>query len=325
MKFKIWACAIAALCVPCLPVAAAEAGYPDKPVRLIVASPPAGAGDYFARAISVGLGKKLGQSIIIDNRGGASGTIGATAVATAPADGYTILMGQSTGMVVAPHILPKLGYNTLTDLKPISLVASQPMVLVVNPKLPVHDLKEFIAYAKAHPGELNYGSSGSGSPSHLAGVLFDAAAGIQTVHVAYKGGAPAMNALMGGEIQFQFAPIVAVMTQVEAGRLRALAVTSAEPTPAAAHVPTIAAAGGPPHFALSAWFALFAPAQTPPAIVQRLYQETLAVLQEPEMKARFLKEGADAIGSTPEECDRFVRAEYARYAKLVKDANIKGD
>ena len=324
MNLKTWACAaIAALGAHCLPAAADS--YPDKPIRMIVAAPPGGAADYFARAVGVGLGEKLHQPLVIDNRGGASGTIGSMAVATAPADGYTILMGQSTGMVVAPHILKKLGYDTLTDLKPISLVASQPMVLVVHPGLPIHNMKEFIAYAKAHPGEMNYGSSGSGSPSHIAGILFDSAAGTKTMHVPYKGGGPAITALLGGEIQFMFAPIVSVMQQVDGGRLRAIAVTSAKPTPAAPNVPTVSQAGGPQNFTLSAWFGMFAPAKTPPAIVQRLYKETHAVLSDPEVKARFVKEGADAVGNTPEEYDRFVRAEYAKYAKLVKDANITSE
>jgi tripartite-type tricarboxylate transporter receptor subunit TctC len=317
MKFRLACCALATALAPTI----ATADYPEKPVRMIVPAAPGGGADFVARAIASSLGVNLGQPVIIENRAGASGTIGAELTAKAAPDGYTLLMAQSTSVTIAPHIYKKLNYDTLTDFAPVTLAALAPNILVVHPSVPANSVKELIALARAKPGALNFGSSGSGAPSHLAGEIFNSMAGVDMVHVPYKGAGLAVTALLGGTIQVMFAPMVAVMTQVKANRLRALGVTSTKPSQTAPDLPTIADSGLT-GYEISSWFGIFAPARTPQAIVERLFQETAKVLKQAEIKERFAQEGAEPVGNTPKEFNAYVRAEYVKYAKVVKDTGV---
>ena len=303
---------------------AQPAAYPNKPVRLIVPAAPGGGADFLARIISTKLSEQTGQSFVVDNRSGASGTIAADAAAKSLPDGYTLLLGQSTSIAIAPHLYQKLGYDTLRDLRAVTLVAEVPNILVVHPSVPANTVKELIALAKAKPGSLNFGSAGNGAPSHLAGEMFKGAAGVNMVHVPYKGAGPAVNDLLAGQIQIMFAPMVAVLPQVKAGRLRALAVTSAKRSAAIPELPTLSEAGLS-GFAIVSWFGFFVPMATPQAIVDKLHAETVKALKSGDTAERFAKEGAEPEGNTPAEFTAYVLQEYARYAKVVKDNNIKAD
>lgn len=300
------------------------ADYPDKPIRLIVPAAPGGGADFVARIVGVKLTETLGQSVVVDNRAGASGTIAADITAKSTADGYTMMMGQSTSVVIAPHLYKKLGYDTLRDLTPVTLVAQVPNILVVHPSVAATSVKELIALAKSRPDLLNFGSSGSGAPSHLAAEMFKSAAGVSMLHVPYKGAGLAVNGLLAGEIQVMFAPIVAVLPQVKAGRLRALAVTSMARSAAAPELPTLAESGLP-GYEISSWFGLFVPNNTPAPVISRLYRETAKALQSADVRERFAREGAEPIGNSPAEFNSYVRAEFAKYAKIVKDTGVKVD
>ncbi len=307
-----------------LPARAQPAGYPNKPVRLIVPAAPGGGADFLARIVSTKLAEQTGQTFVVDNRAGASGTIAADATAKAAPDGYTVLLGQSTSIAIAPHLYQKLGYDTLKDLRAVTLVAEVPNILVVHPSVPASNVKELIALAKSKPNLLNFGSAGNGAPSHLAGEMFKGSAGVNMVHVPYKGAGPAVNDLLAGQIQVMFAPMVAVLPQVKAGRLKALAVTSAKRSPAVPDLPTLSEAGLT-GFEIVSWFGFFVPAATPQAVVDKLHAETVKALKSPDTIERFAKEGAQPEGNTPAEFALYVQQEYARYAKLVKDNNIKAD
>jgi tripartite-type tricarboxylate transporter receptor subunit TctC len=317
-------CALSLLALAATPTQAQTGAYPNKPVRLIVPAAPGGGADFLARIVSTRLQEQTGQSFVVDNRSGASGTIAADATAKSAPDGYTVLLGQSTSIAIAPHLYPKLPYDTLRDLRAVTLVAEVPNILVVHPSLGVNTVKELIALAKAKPGTLNFGSAGNGAPSHLAGEMFKGAAGVTMTHVPYKGAGPAVNDLLAGQIQVMFAPIVAVLPQVKAGRLKALAVTSAKRSQAAPELPTLAESGLD-GYAIVSWFGLFVPMATPQAVVDRLHAETLKALKNPETIERFAKEGAVPEGSTPAEFLAYVQQEYARYAKVVRDNGIKAD
>ncbi len=316
----------AALVLLQAPVAAQapSAAYPNKPVRLIVPAAPGGGADFLARIISTKLTEQTGQSFVVDNRAGASGTIAADLTAKAPADGYTLLLGQSTSIAIAPHLYGKLPYDTMRDLRAVTLVAEVPNILVVHPSVPAQSVKELIALAKAKAGTLNFGSAGNGAPSHLAGEMFKSAAGVNLVHVPYKGAGPAVNDLLAGQIQIMFAPMVAVLPQVKAGKLRALAVTSAKRSAAVPELPTLAESGLA-DFAIVSWFGFFVPMATPQAVVDKLHQETLKALKNPETIERFSKEGAEPDGMAPTPFGSYVQQESARYAKVVKDNNIRAD
>ncbi len=307
-----------------LPARAQPAAYPNKPVRLIVPAAPGGGADFLARIVSTKLAEQTGQTFVVDNRAGASGTIAADATAKAAPDGYTVLLGQSTSIAIAPHLYQKLGYDTLKDLRAVTLVAEVPNILVVHPSVPASNVKELIALAKSKPNLLNFGSAGNGAPSHLAGEMFKGSAGVNMVHVPYKGAGPAVNDLLAGQIQVVFAPMVAVLPQVKAGRLKALAVTSAKRSPAVPDLPTLSEAGLA-GFEIVSWFGFFVPSATPQAVVDKLHAETVKALKSPDTIERFAKEGAQPEGNTPAEFALYVQQEYARYAKLVKDNNIKAD
>ncbi|MES2979274.1 MAG: tripartite tricarboxylate transporter substrate binding protein [Pseudomonadota bacterium] len=298
--------------------------YPNKPLRLVVPAAPGGGADFLARIVGLKLGEAMGQSVVVENRAGASGTIAADLTAKAPGDGYTMLMGQSTSIVIAPQMYQKLTYDTLRDLTPVTLVAEVPNVLVVHPSVPANSVKDLIALAKGKPDLVNFASSGNGAPSHLAGEMFKSATNVSMTHVAYKGAGPAVNALIAGEIQVMFAPIVAVLPHVKSGRLRALAVTSAARTSAAPELPTLAESGLP-GYEISSWFGLFVPSSTPAPVVDKLYRETLKVLRSADVKERFAKEGAEPVGSSPAEFKNYVRQEFTKYAKVIKDNGIKAD
>lgn len=309
--------------LPWLGMAVAQ-DYPSKNIRLIVPAAPGGGADFLARIVGLKLSEAMNQAVVIDNRAGASGTIAADLTAKSAGDGYTVLMGQSTSIVIAPQIYQKLNYDTLRDLKPVTLVAEVPNVLVVHPSVPANSVKEFIALAKAKPGVLNFGSSGKGAPTHLAGEMFKTATGTSLVHVPYKGAGPSVNALIAGEIQVMFAPIVAVLPHVKTGRLRALAVTSAGRSAAAPELPTLAESGLT-GYDISSWFGLFVPSSTPDAVVDKLYRETARLLKTPDVIERFSKEGAEPVGNTPANFNNYVRQEYVKYTKVIKDNGIKAD
>jgi tripartite-type tricarboxylate transporter receptor subunit TctC len=295
--------------------------YPTKPIRFIVPYPPGGGTDIIARIMQEPLTRALGQPIVIENRGGAGGALGSEVVAKAAPDGYTILFTLSSHTI--NPVLYKLPFNTERDFAPISLVASLPQILAANPNVPVKNVQELIAAAKAQPGRLTFGSVGNGSPSHIAGELLKLKAGIDITHVPYKGGGPAVADALGGQVQFIIVSIPAAMAYVRSGRLRPLAVTTLKRSPAAPDVPTVAEATGFSDYEVDSWYALFAPAGTPQAIVDRLAQEVARAVQLPEVKQKLLEQGADAVGSSPAELDRVVKSELKKWAQVVRDAKIK--
>jgi len=304
------------------PVLANE--YPDKPIKLLVPAAPGGGADFIARTMSNRLTEAFGQNIVIENRAGASGTIAAELMTKSPPNGYTILLAQSTLTVIAPHLYKKLNYDTLKDMVPVTMVAQMPFMMVVHPSIPVNNVKELIAYAKAKPGELNFSSSGNGAGSHLAGEMFNGATGLKLTHVPYKGAGPAINAAVAGEVQIAFAPIVAVLPLVKSNRLKAIAVTTLNRSLASSETPTLAESGLA-GFDINTWFGLFVPANTPQEIVDRIYREAVKVIKHPEVTERFIREGADPVGNTSAEFGKIVRSEYIKFAKIVKDSGAKID
>src|SRR5215470_11825452 len=276
-----------------LPAAAqAPLAYPSRPVKLVVPFPPGGPLDVIGRAIAQKLTEVWGQSVVVDNRPGAGGNIGADVVAKSPPDGYTILMGALSTHAVNPSLYATMPYDPIKDFAPITLVAITPNVLVVNASLPVNSAKEFIAYAKANPGKLAFGSGSNGSAGHLAGELFKVETGSDAVHVPFKGGAPATQALLAGDKQFMFDNLANAMAQVKAGKLRALAVTTAERSKLAPELPTMAEAGLP-GFDISTWYGLLAPAGTPKAVIDKWNAEVTKILNSPDMRERLLAQGAE--------------------------------
>jgi tripartite-type tricarboxylate transporter receptor subunit TctC len=305
------------------PAAGAEP-FPAKPARLVVPFPPGGPLDATGRAIAQKLTEAWGQSVIVENKPGAGGNIGADYVAKSPADGYTIVMGALSTHAVNPSLYPKMPYDAKKDFAPITLVAITPNVLVVNPSLPVHSVKELIAYAKANPGKLSFGSGSIGSAGHLAGELFKVDAGVDMVHVPYKGAAPAMQALLAGDTQLMFDNLASAMSQVKAGKLRALAVTTAQRSKLAPDLPTMAEAGVP-GFDISTWFGLLAPAGTPPEVVAKWNADVTKILTASDMRERLASQGAEAAPDTPAEFARFIDEELVKYAKIVKASGAKVD
>jgi tripartite-type tricarboxylate transporter receptor subunit TctC len=303
--------------------AIAQAGYPAKPIRFVVPYPPGGGTDIIARIVQPRLSEGLGQPIVIDNRGGAGGVVGTEIAARAAADGYTFLFTLSS-QTINPALF-KVPYDVERDFASVSMVASLPQVIAVNPTVPANTLKDLIAAAAAKPGQLSYASVGNGSPSHIAGELLKLKTGIDIVHVPYSGGGPAVAATLGGQVPILFVSIPPAMPHVRAGKLRALAVTTLKRSPAAPNVQTVAEALGIKEYEVDSWYALFAPAQTPRAMIERMRQEIVKVVQTSEMKEKLLQQGADAVGGTPEELDRIVKAELVKWRALVRDAGIKAD
>jgi tripartite-type tricarboxylate transporter receptor subunit TctC len=305
-----------------IPFWAAAQPYPSKPIHFVVPYPPAGPLDTVARLVGQRVSENVKQPVIVENKPGAGGNIGADLVAKAAPDGYTLLMGAVATHAINPTLYASIPYDAEKDFIPVTQIASTPNVLVVNPSLPVTNVHDFIAYAKAHPGSLNFGSGSTGSAGHLAGELFKSLAGVEMTHVPYKGAAPAMNDLIGGQIQLMFDNLASSLGQIKAGKVRALAVTTARRTELAPDLPTIAESGLP-GFDINTWFGLFVPAGTPQPIVQRLHDEFVKALEAPEVRAKMLALGAEPVGNTPEQFARYIRSEAVKYAKLVKISGAK--
>jgi tripartite-type tricarboxylate transporter receptor subunit TctC len=298
--------------------------YPAKPVRLIVGFAPGGAADFVARALGDALGRVLGQSIVIENRAGAGSSIAAEYVAKSAPDGYTMLIASPSSISVNPALNPKIGYSP-RDLAPITKVSSSPLLVAVNPGAGVASIRDLIAAAKKAPGRLNYASSGNGSAPHLAGVLFTRLAGVDMVHVPFKGGGPAVQSVLAGDTQVTFATPPSVLPLVQAGRLRALAVTSRLRTPLVPDLPSMEEAGLA-DYEMSFWYGFFVPAGTKPEIVKKLFEATINALQQPEVKQAFAREGTETAASrSPEEFAAFLAEDAKFWVRLVKESGAKLD
>ena len=316
------ASALGLLLSPALSVA--QSDYPSKPIRLIVGFPPGGSTDIVGRIVALKLGERLGQQVIVENKGGAGGTIGAEMAAKAAPDGYTLTVGTTSTHAVAAGAYSKLPYDPVRNFAPISLVAITPYLLVVNPQLPANTLAGFVALAKSQPGKLNYASAGNGSTTHLAMEMFDDAAGINLVHIPYKGNGPADIAILANEVQSIFGSMPALLQNVKAGKLRALAVGTPRRSPALPEVPTVAESGYP-GFEAALWLGILAPAGTPQPIIERLNRELTAIVATADFKSLMDKNGADAISNTPEQFAAMIRAEVDRYTRVVKAVGVKLD
>ena len=303
--------------------AAADA-YPARPIRFVVAFPPGGGTDIIARSIAQKLAERIAQQVVVDNRPGAGGNIGTDIVAKSAPDGYTILMGSAGPLAINASLFAKMPFDPIKDLAPVTLAASTPNVLVVHPSLPARTVKELIALARSRPGEINFASSGHGTPAHLAGELFDSMAGVKLVHVPYKGAAPALADLLGGQVQLMFSTMPPALPHVKDGKLRALAVTSRKRSPAAPELPTIDEAALPGFEAIT-WHGVVAPAGTPAAIIARLNREIVAILHLPEVVERLSGQGAEALGSTPEEFASYIKSESVKWAKVVRESGAKAE
>jgi tripartite-type tricarboxylate transporter receptor subunit TctC len=295
--------------------------YPNRPIRMIAPSSAGGPVDVIARALSVGLSDALGQQIVVDNRAGAAGLIGAEIVAKSTPDGYTLLMGFSGPLAIVPHLVKSVPYDTNKDFAPITLAASGPYVLLVHPSLPVKSVKELIDLAKSQPGKLNFASGGTGVGIHMAGELFNLAAGVKITHVPYKGAGPGMTALLAGEVNMMFNGLSAALPQVKAGRLRALAVGGDKRSTLLPDLPTVAESGL--QFNTSGWYGLLGPAGLPRALVNKLRNDTVRALAAPDTKERLTALAVESIGSTPEEFAAQLKQEYAQWGKVVKVAGLK--
>ena len=311
---------VAVLVLVCTGASAAD--YPSKPIRWISPWPPGGANDVFSRDIGRKLSDAFGQPVIVDNRPGAAGTIGSDVAAKAPADGYTVVMGSSPTHAIAPSLYPQLPYDPVRDFTAVTLVGTVPNVLVVHPSLAAKNVKELIALAKASPGRLNFASAGNGTSQHLSGELFKTLAGVDMVHVPYKGTAPAMVDLIAGQVQLAFDNVTTIVPYIQAGKLRALAVTPAKRSAILPDVPTVAEAGVPGYEA-SVWFGVFAPAGTPQPVIARLHAEILKALNTADLRARMVAMGTDISGMGPAEFQAFVRKEVPKWAEVVRKANVK--
>ncbi len=304
--------------------AAQAAPYPSKPIKIIVPFAPGGPNDILARIVGQKLNELWGHPAIVENRGGAGGTIGVEAGAKSPADGYTIVMGGSSNLAVAPGLYAKLPYDPLRDLTPIVNVAIVPYVLAVNPHVPARSVKELVAIARSKKGLLSYGSSGTGSMSHLAAELFRAASGADLVHVPYKGTAPAVTDVIAGQIDMMLADLAAVAPHEKAGKLRLLAAAGSKRTPAAPQLPTMEEAGVK-GYAVDAWFGIVAPAGVSKDIVAKLNAAVVNGLKSPEVKQRFDQLGYEAIGNTPEQFGVTIRTDIDKFARVIKSAGIKAE
>jgi tripartite-type tricarboxylate transporter receptor subunit TctC len=318
----------AALCAAAVLAAATltahAAGFPDKPVKITVGFAAGGGADIVARQLGVQMGVQVGQSFIIDNKPGATGTIAATSVARSPADGYTLFLGSQSTMLVAPAIYPKLPFDPVKDFTPVSMLVSMPMVLVVHPGVPAKNVQELIALARGDKG-LAYASAGAGGPQHVAGELFANLAKLHLTHVPYKGEAPALTDVIGGQVPVMFSNLPAVMPYVQSGKLRALAISSAKRHPAYPDLPTIAEAAKLPDFEVLTWYGIFAPAGTPAEVAKKLEVETVAALKSRELSGKLAEQGFTVVGSTQQQFTAFMQSEVPRWARLIKDAHVRAD
>ena len=296
--------------------------FPSKPIRLISPYPPAGANDLLARIIAPKLGESLGQNVVVENRAGATGNIGAELVARAPADVHTLLMGQAGNLTINISLMAKMPFDPVRDFSPITLVASTPNVLVVHPSLPVRTVKDLIALAKAKPGQINYATSGIGSPGHLAAELLNKSAGINLVHIPYKGAAPALMDVVAGNAHLYFTSAMSAQPFIPSGRLRMVAVASAKRSPSLPNVPTVAESGYP-DFDVSSWWGVVAPAGTPREVITRLQAEIQRVIGLPDIRAKIAEQGADIVTNTPEQFAAYIKSETAKWAKLIREVGVK--
>jgi len=318
------ACALALVVATALPMSAEAQSWPQKPIRLVVPFPAGGPADVAARMLAQKMNEDWGQPVIVDNRPGAGGNIGADFVAKSPPDGYTIVMGAVSTHAINVTLYSKLPYDPIKDFAPITLITSVPNVLVVHPSVPARNVKELIALAKARPGALNFASGSTGSAGHLAGELFKAMAHVDMVHIPYKGAAPAVVDLMAGQVSLMFDNLASALPNIRAGRVRALAVTTLRRSPMLPELPTISEAGlrG---FDVATWFGVLAPAGTPPEIVTKLNAEIVRILRTPEMKERLATLGAEPVGNKPEEFAAFIKAEIPKYARVIKASGARAD
>jgi tripartite-type tricarboxylate transporter receptor subunit TctC len=304
--------------------ARSQESYPDKPIRLIVASAIGGASDIVSRILGEKLQQQLGQSVLVEAKPGANGNLAAEFVARAPADGYTLMMGTIGVMAINPFMYKSVRYDPMKDFTPVARLVSFSNLLVVHPSIPVKSVAELIAYAKAHPGKLRYGSPGSGGSPHMAMVVFGQMAGLDLVHVPYKGAAPALNDLMGGHIDMAFSDPLLTLQHARAGKVRALAVSGSKRLASDPGIPTVAEAGLP-GYAVSGWLGIVAPAGTPPDRVAKLNAALNNALAMPDVRAKLEAQGSEILPGTPEEFGRFLHAEHDRWKKVVGDAKLAAD
>jgi tripartite-type tricarboxylate transporter receptor subunit TctC len=313
---------VAGLAASLLAAAALAQGYPAKPIRLIVPFAAGGGNDNIARLVGKQLSESLGQPLVIDNRPGAGGVLGAELAAKAAPDGYTLFLGGVGSHAVNPNLNANLPYDPIRDFAPVALLASAPLILVVHPSVPAASFKAFVALARSKPGQLNYASNGNGTSSHLAAVMFDSMAGVDMVHVPYKGLSPALTDLLSGRVQLMFSSVVAILPHIRAEKLRGLAVTGAKRMPSMPDLPTIAESGLPGYEA-SSWYGVLAPAGTPREIVVKLNAEFVKALAQPEVRTSLVAEGAEPIGGTPEQFAAYIISEKERMGKLIREAKIR--
>ena len=323
LTHKMAVAALTALAVLAGGAASAQA-FPTKPMKQIVPYGPGGPADSLGRAIADRMGKALGQPMVIENIGGAGTMLGADAAARAPADGYTVLFASFASFVSNPLMAPKLSYDVDRDFVGVGLIATTPLVMIVSPDLPVKTVKEFVAYAKANPGKLNYGSSGSGSTVHLAAELFRAQTGVDMVHVPYKSSAEVLNALLGGQVQMAFDIVLSAKPQIEAGKVRALAVTDADRSTLLPNVPTVAESGYP-EYAANTWFGLATRRGTPQPVIDRLNAELEKIVKDPEMQKRFEPLAMELRSSTPEGMMQLAARDRVKWGKIIADQGIKAN
>jgi len=296
--------------------------YPSKPLRMVITFPAGGPTDVVVRLVTQRLTDAWGHPVIIDNRGGAGGIVGTEIVSRAAPDGYTFLVGTAGGMTINPALHAKLPYDSFRDFAPVGMLVMNPQILIAHPSVAAKNVKELVALAKETPGQLNFGSAGSGTATHLGLELLKLSTGMQAVHVPYKGGAPALTDLIGGQIHLLWLSIPSVLPHVKAGRIRALAVSTLKRTASAPDTPTVAESGYP-GFEYANWNALFAPAKTPPAHVQRINEQIVKALKEPDIAQKLIVQGADPAPGTPEELARYMRADHEKWKKVIQGAGIK--
>ena len=303
---------------------AAAQGYPAKPIRLIVPFPPGGSADILARAIGQKAGEGLGQTLVVENRPGAGTAIGAEALARSAPDGYAVMIGTVSSHAINPALNPKLPFDPVKDFTAVSLVATIPFAMIVHPSVQAKNVQEFVALARAKPGSFNYSSAGNGTSNHLAGELFKSMAGIDIVHIPYKGSAPALNDLVAGQVALMFDLVLTAAPHVKSGAARGLAVTGAQRSSVLPELPTVAESGLP-GYEVSAWFGIFAPAGVPEPVVQRLNAEFVKALRDSDLRQRLASQGAEPLTSTPAEFAAYLRSEIDKWGKVVKAAGMKVD
>jgi tripartite-type tricarboxylate transporter receptor subunit TctC len=315
--------AIAAACLITAPMFAAAQPYPNRPIHLVVGFPPGGINDIVARIVGQKMSESLGQPVIVENRGGAGGTIGADWVSKATSDGYTLLLGSVSNLAMAPSLYASLPYDPTKDFTPVGLVAAAPNIMVVNPDFPVHSVKDLIELAKQKPGTINYASAGIGTSNHLTVELLKVMADIDIVHVPYRGDGPAIAAVVAGQVPMQFPTLPVALPYIKSGKLRAVAVSSSTRSPLLPEVPTVAESGGLPEFAVSIWVGIVAPPGTPKEIVDRLNAEIRKAVALPDIREHLEALGADPASDTPEQFSANIAAETAQWLKVARAAKIK--